>query len=290
VVKHPVLALVMASVLFSTGGVLIKWVTWNPMAIAGMRSLIAAATVVVLLGRPRLTFSPLELAGAVAYAVTVITFVAANRLTTAANAIFLQYTAPIYIALLGAWILKERPGRLDFWLLGLSVIGVGLCFVDRLSLAGFEGNLLALLSGLAYASLVMILRLQRHESPAGSLILGNAITALAGLPFAFGTVPDTKTWTGVILLGVFQLGLAYVLYGRALQQVRALDATLISMLEPILNPVWVLMLGERPSRWALAGGSLVIIAATVRGIATARQLRQGRTPSAEVSPVSGEAG
>jgi drug/metabolite transporter (DMT)-like permease len=268
--KHPVLFLLLASLLWSTGGLLIKSAQWNALGIAGARSLIAAATVYGLMPRPRFTFSAVQLGGAVAYAATVAFFVVANKLTTAANAIFLQYTAPIYIALFGAWFLGERATRLDWGLIVVAQIGIALFFCEHLSSHGFWGNLCALASGLGYASLVLLLRKQKDSSPIESVLLGNLLTVLVCLPFAWGSYPSGQTLPWLLIMGVFQLGIPYVLYARAIQHVKALEANLISLIEPVLNPLWVmLVLGEKPTAWALAGGLLVLGAATLRGVLTA---------------------
>ncbi|MEK7675003.1 MAG: DMT family transporter [Verrucomicrobiota bacterium] len=273
--NRPVLFLVLASVLWSTGGLLIKSIAWNALAIAGARSAIAAGVVYLLMPRPRFTFSAAQLGAAVCYAATVILFVLANKMTTAANAIFLQYTAPIYIALFGAWFLKEHPTRLDWALIALAQVGIGLFFLDRLTFQGVWGNVSALASGLAFAGLILLLRQQKDGSPVESVLLGNLLTALVCLPFALNSSPAAGSWVGLVLLGVFQLGLSYVLYATAIKQVRALEAVLISTIEPVLNPLWVLVfLGEKPQAWALAGGVLVLTAATVRRVSTAWRLKQ----------------
>ena len=192
------------------------------------RSGVAAATVYLLIGRPRFTFSAVQLGGAAAYAGTVILFVMANKLTTAANAIFLQYTATIYVALFGAWFLHEHPTRLDWTLILVALGGIGLFFVDQLSLHGLWGNVCALGSGLAFATLILLLRRQKDASPVESVLLGNALTALICFPFVLGPMPNAKSWLGLLWLGVFQLGLAYVLYTKAIKYVRALESTLIT--------------------------------------------------------------
>jgi len=273
--------LVGAAMLWSLGGLLIKWVDWHPLAIASARSAIAAATMGLLLPRPRFTRSPVQWGAAVCYVGTVALFVAANKLTTAANAIFLQYTAPVYIALLGAWFLHEKPSRLDWLLIGVAVVGVGLFFVDQLTPASLWGNGVALASGLSFAGLAVLLRKQKDGSPADSVLLGNLLTAAVFAPFAFQSVPGRGSWVGLVLLGVFQLGLSYVLFTKGIRHVRALEASLISTIEPVLNPIWVaLLLGERPQFWAMVGGTLVLGAATTRGVLTAR----ARTSGAASSP------
>ncbi|MBI4663502.1 MAG: EamA family transporter [Verrucomicrobia bacterium] len=270
--NHPVILLAGAALLWSTGGLAIKAVEWNALAIAATRSAIAAATVWFLIGRPRFTFSAVQIGGAVAYAATVTLFVAANKLTTAANAIFLQYTAPIYVAVLGAWFLREHPSRLDWSLIVVAVAGIGLFFVDELSFRGLWGNVCALASGVAFAALIVLLRSQKDASPIESVLLGNGLTALIGLPFVFGPIPSVKSCVGLLWLGIFQLGLAYVLYSQGIKHVKALESVLISTIEPVLNPIWVmLILGEVPSPWSLIGGTLVLLAATTRGVLTAQR-------------------
>ncbi|HVY68844.1 MAG TPA: EamA family transporter [Verrucomicrobiae bacterium] len=269
--KHPVWQLVLAAILWSSGGLFIKKVDWHPLAISGGRSLIAGLTILAFLPRTRISFSPVQIAGALAYTGTVLLFVCANKMTTAANAIFLQYTAPIYIALFGAWLLKEHPSRLDWILIGVMQAGTALFFFGQLSLAGLWGNVLALASGVSFASMALLLRKQKDGSPASSVLLGNFLTALIGLPFMLSNPVSKESLLNLAFLGVFQLGLAYVLYTSAIRQVRALEATLISTIEPVLNPIWVaLFLDEKPTGWTLAGGAVVIGAATVRGVVTAR--------------------
>lgn len=261
-----------AGVLWSLGGLLIKWVEWNPLAIAGARSAIAALLLFALLRRPKLTWSRAQVGGALAYAATVILFVAANKLTTAANAILLQYTAPIYTAILGAWFLGERVTWGDWVTIVVVIVGVALFFLDHLTLGGLTGNLLSLASGVTFAGVAVFLRKQKDGSALESVLMGNVVTALIGLPFMFQGAPSGQTWLGLFLLGVFQLGLSYVLYTAALKRITALEGMLIAAVEPILNPVWVfLAMGETPGPWALVGGAMVLIAVTGRSaLRTAR--------------------
>jgi drug/metabolite transporter (DMT)-like permease len=253
--------------LWSLGGLLIKSVDWNPLAIAGTRSAIASVLLLVWLRRPKLTWSRAQLGGALAYAATVILFVAANKLTTAANAILLQYTAPIYTAILGARFLGERVSRSDWVTIVIVISGVMMFFMDHLTFGGLAGNLLALISGLTFAVLAVFLRKQKDESALESVLIGNLATALIGLPFMFQGPPGGQSWLGLVLLGVFQLGLSYVLYTEALKRISALEGILIASVEPILNPLWVfLVIGERPGWWALIGGVIVLIAVTVRSL------------------------
>ena len=269
--NRAILMIVAAGFLWSTGGLLLKWVEWNSLAIAGVRSSIAAITIYAFTPTMKLRFTRLQWYGALAYVGTVGLFVASVRMTTAANAIFLQYTAPIYIALFGAWFLGEKTSRLDWLLIVATQGGVGLFFLDQISWHGFWGNIMALLSGLAFATLVIITRKQKDASPIHSVFLGNALTAFLGLPFAIGPMPGMQTWFGLVILGVFQLGLSYLLFSHAIKKVKALEATLLLMIEPVLNPIWVMIfLHEKPGPWSLLGCSIVLVTATFRGVLTAR--------------------
>lgn len=257
--------LIVAAILWSLGGLLIKSIAWNPIAIAGARSAIAALVLFAVVRRPHFTWSSAQIGGAVAYAATVMLFVAANKLTTAANAILLQYTSPIYVALLGAWFLGERTTWLDWLAIMVTVGGIGLFFLDDLAVGGWWGNLCAIVSGATFACLVLFLRKQKDSSPLESVLLGNILTALVSLPFALGSQPGLSGWLTLGFLGVFQLGLPYVLYSVAIKHVTALEAILIPVFEPILSPVWVfLIMGETPGPWALAGGIIVLVSITTR--------------------------
>ena len=254
-----------ASVLWSSGGLLIKWVAWNPLAISGARSAIATVVLLLALRRIRFSWSFAQVGGAVVYAATVILFVIATKLTTSANAILLQYTAPVYAALFGAWFLGERVSWLDWATIAVVIGGMVLFFFDRLTPGGMLGNVFAIASGVTYAGLVTLLRKQKDASPLESVLMGNVLTALIGLPFMLQGAPGGASWIGLIFLGVFQLGLSYVLYSSAIKHITVLEAILVSVIEPILNPVWVyLVMGEAPGRWALVGGLIVLIGMAAR--------------------------
>lgn len=246
--RRAVLMLLVTALLWSLGGLLIKWVDWNPLAIAGMRSLIGAA-IMVLVFRHELQFNGSfeQIGAAVAYAGTVVLFVVANKLTTAANAILLQYTAPVYVALFSPWFLGEPTRRNDWLSLAVIMLGMLLFFGDELSFQGYLGNGVALVSGFCFGWLTLFLRRHRDQSAIPALVLGNLLAALIGLPFMFQSLPDVTGWVGLVLLGVVQLGLPYVMYAFALRHVRAVEGILIPMIEPVLNPVWVFLLLDRKS-------------------------------------------
>ena len=265
--KHSraLLLLVLTAVLWSFGGLLIKWVDWHPMAIAGMRSLIAGLVILAYHRRPRFDWSLPQIGGAICYAGVVILFVLANKLTTAANVILLQYTAAIYVALGSALFLGERVTKGDWAMIVIVIGGMALFFVDRLTFGGLLGNLCALGDGLAFAGLILFLRKQKGGSPVETVILGNFLTALIGLPFMSGGLPDAQGWAGLVLLGVFQVGLSFILFTIAIKHVTAFEAILVPAIEPVLNPVWVfLFLGEVPGKWAVVGGVVILSTVTLR--------------------------
>jgi drug/metabolite transporter (DMT)-like permease len=223
----------------------------------------------------------LPLATALAYTACTVLFAAANKLTTAANAILLQYTAPAYVALLGAWLLKERPTRADWTTIGIVFVGLAIFLYDGLRLNDLAGMAIAIASGVAFAVMIVLLRLQKDGAPLGSIILGNCFAFLIGLPaIATAPAPDTRSIVALLLLGVVQLGLAYLLYTRAIRHVTALEAVLIPVIEPILNPLWVmLILGEKPSPVALLGGAIVLGAVTWRAASSIRRPPPAVLPS-----------
>jgi drug/metabolite transporter (DMT)-like permease len=268
--KH-VLLLLAAAILWSLGGVLIKSIDWTPIAIAGSRSLIAIVVIALVMPGVFRKISWSTFPGALAYAGTVILFVIATKLTSAANAIFLQYTAPIYIAIISPWILHERTKPLDWLLIFVALCGVALFFVDQLSFEGIFGVIAALGSGMSFAWLTVFMRRQRSESPEAIVLLGNLLTLLLALPWMFPIAKIERNGVWIMLLGVFQLAIPYLLYSRAIKHIRALDAALISIIEPILNPIWVILLrGEHASFWSIIGGATVLSTSLLRSFLASR--------------------
>jgi drug/metabolite transporter (DMT)-like permease len=235
----------------------------GPLAVSGLRSLIAAAIISIYLKKPKFTWSLYQILGAIAYASMAITFVSATRLTTSANAVLLQYTAPIYVAILGGLILKEKVALKDWITIAVTLIGVVLFFVDSFSLGGMMGNILAIISGFCFAFFIVCSRQQKEGSPMETILLGNVVTAVACIPFVINASYDMTSILGIVSLGIIQFGIPYVLYGIAIKHIRALDAVMIAVIEPILNPIWVLIfLGEIPGAWAILGGIIVLAAVT----------------------------
>lgn len=262
---------ILASIMWSTAGFLIKFVNWSPIPIAGIRSLIAALLIFIYLmcfGKPKFTFSKAQIIAACSVCATMFLFVAANKMTAAANAIVLQYTAPIYVALFSFLVLKEKVQPLDWIVIVAVLAGLSMFFMDDMTTGNLIGNLLGVLSGVTFATTIVALRYQKDGSPMESTLLGNFMTFLIALPF-IGTapMPDIKSIIGLIMLGIFQLGFAYILFANAIKYVTALEGILFNVVEPICNPIWVfLLVGEAPSRNALIGGIIVLTAVTIRSI------------------------
>ena len=264
---------------WSLGGVLMKSVDWPPFAVGGGRGLVAAVFLLAVRGRTlRFTWTPLQLGTALAFTGCTILFAAATKLTTAANAILLQYTAPVWVALLGAWLLGERARRADWWTIAVTFVGMGVFFYDGLKFNNLTGILLAIASGVSFAVMIVLLRKQGAGSTIEAVILGNLLGFLIGLPaMCTAPWPDPRSLIALLVLGVVQLGIPYLLYSRAIRHVTALEAVLIPVIEPILNPIWVLLLiGEKPTRLSLLGGAIVLGAVTWRAVASIRRAARPR--------------
>jgi drug/metabolite transporter (DMT)-like permease len=269
--KKGVLLLLLTAVLWSLGGLWVKFIDWNPVAIAGTRSLIAFAVIAAVMPKALSQFTWGVVPGAIAYAAVMFLFVLATKLTTAANAVFLHYTAPIHIALIGPWLLGERTRWRDWALIALALGGVALFFCDQLDLERTWGVIAGLGSGFCSAWLIMLMRRQRNASPDAVTQLGNVLTVLAASPWMVPAPHLQQNGLWLLLLGGMSLGVPYLLYSQAIREIKALDATLITMLEPILNPVWVMIaVHERPSGWSLVGGCLVLGASLARSILVSR--------------------
>ncbi len=264
---HALLLLVLTALCWSLGGVMIKKVDLHPMAIAGWRSAVATVFLLMWNRKPIITGSLPQVGCALVYAANMFSFIAATKLTTAANAILLQYTAPAYVALFGIWFVKEYPRVLDWCAAGLTLIGMVLFFFDRISLSGMLGNLFGVGAGITFAWIVLFLRKQKDGSPVESVILGNALTALLALPLLVRHIPTAQDWAWLLLLGSVQTALPYILYATAIRHVTALEGTLVPMIEPLLNPAWAfLFLGEIPGFWALTGGFIILSAVAIRSV------------------------
>jgi len=264
-----------AAVLWSTGGAAIKLCGLSTWQIAGGRSLVAGLFLVAAVREARARPSPRILAVGVAYAFTVVLFVWATKLGTAANAIFIQDTAPLWVLLLSPWLLRETPTRGELAAVPVYAAGLALFFLDELSPGQLAGNLAALASGVAFSFSIVGLRALRARGPS-ALAWGNFLAAAATLPlWSSGPSPSPLDLALVVYLGVFQLGLAYLAFSRGISGTPAVEASLLILLEPVLNPVWAFFLaGERPGPWALAGGAVILGATAWRTVAPALAARR----------------
>lgn len=270
------LLLIAAALLWSTAGAAIKRCGLDGWQIAGGRSLVAAVFLLLAVREARVLPSLRVLLVSVAYAFTVVLFVLATKLTTAANAIFIQDTAPLWVLLLSPWLLREHPTRGELLAVPVYGLGLGLFFLDDLTAGQVTGNLMALGSGVAFAFSIVGLRLLRHDGPA-ALVWGNLIAAAVALPlWPAGPAATPVDLALLVYLGVFQLGLAYLAFSRGISGTPAIEASLLVLLEPVLNPIWTfLFAGERPGPWAIAGGAVVLGATAWRTVAPSVAARPG---------------
>ena len=192
----------------------------------------------------------------------------ANKLTTSANAILLQYTAPIFVAILGVWILKEKIRWYDIISIAIVFLGMILFFIDNVNIGNTLGNIIAILSGFSMACMTISLRLQKDGSAMDTTFFGNILTFIVAIPFLiFTPLPDIKSIIIILIMGVFQLGIPYIFYVNSTKYLTALEAILITVMEPLLNPLWVyIFAGEKPGTYAIIGGIVVIVTVVLRGI------------------------
>ena len=275
----PLLFVFFAALLWSTGGLFIKWTKLSGLELSFYRSLFAVITVAIVTRKEGFGLNRITALASALYAVLLVLFVLATKQTTAANAIFLQYTAPVYLLILEPILYKERFRFRDLITVVICVGGMALFFVGQLRPQDVSGNLLALASGLCFALYFLLLRHSkaRAVNRASSVIYGNLMAVVLLAPIGIAVLPtvDTRDWFCVLYLGIVQLGLAYILFTTAMARgVRSLDAGIVGYIEPVLNPVWVfLVLGERPSQWALIGGTVIIAAVLVHTVMEARHRR-----------------
>ncbi|HKO95508.1 MAG TPA: EamA family transporter [Pyrinomonadaceae bacterium] len=276
----PLLFVVAAAVLWSTGGLFIKWTSLSGLELSFGRSLLAAITVALFTKHEGFGLNRITAAASVLYAALLMLFVLATKETTAANAIFLQYTAPVYLLILEPLIYKEKFRRRDLIVLVACVIGMSLFFVGKLRPQDVTGNVLALASGFCFACYFLLLRHSRARAVnrASSVIYGNLLVVLVAAPAGLRVIGEIDRFDAfaVFYLGVVQIGLAYTLFTVAMARgVRSLDAGIVGYIEPILNPIWVFVaLGERPTKWALIGGGIIVIAVIVHTLVEARRGRK----------------
>ena len=269
--RKAILFLVLAAILWSTSGVLVKIMNWQPLAILAGRSLFASVVFLIYLRRIPTRFNRWQLTAAGAFILTQFLFITSTKLTTAANSIFLQYTAPIYVLLLAYWFLGEKPSRTDWLSMLIIFIGLTLFFGDKLSPEGFYGNLLAILSGVTSAVMIVSFRAQKEGNPAESNLIAFLFTATLGIPFILKETWTVNNWLILAFLGIFQIGFAFIFFTQGIKHIPALEANLIGTLEPVLNPIWVfLFYGESMGKFALIGGLILLGGVLLSAVGSAR--------------------
>jgi drug/metabolite transporter, DME family len=265
----PLLLVLAAAIVWSTGGLFIKWTTLSGLELSFGRSLLAAITVAIFTRREGFGINRITLLASVLYAALLLLFVLATKETTAANAIFLQYTAPLYVLVLEPIFYKEKFRQRDLITVIFCVVGMSLFFVGKLRPQDVTGNLLALASGVCFAFYFLLLRhaSARDVNRASSVIYGNLLVVLIAASAGLKVLPSISLHDAlsVVYLGVVQIGVAYTLFTLGMARgIRSLDAGIVGYIEPVLNPVWVfLVIGERPSKWALIGGAIIVGAVVV---------------------------
>jgi drug/metabolite transporter, DME family len=257
-----ILFIVVAALLWSTGGIGIKGVADPPLKVTFYRSVFAAVTLFLLFRRDvRVRVTPAFSAAIVCYGACLTTFVVATKWTTSANAIFLQYAGVVWVLLLSPLVLREAMRGRDVVAITVALAGMALFFVGRFEARGMAGNGMALLSSFFFAGLILALR-REHASSRAAVAWGNVFIAVALFPFVMHDLGlTTKSLLAFLFLGIFQIGLAYAFFVKGLQHVTATQASLTGVLEPVANPIWVLLfLGEKPSVYAIFGAAIVLLA------------------------------
>ena len=270
-------AMAATAFLWSIAGLFIKVIDWNPYAIAGLRSFIASFVLLIYLKKPLFSFSFPQIAAAAANAITMLLFVIATKTTTAANAILLQYTAPVFTAFIGAMLLKERT-RIEHWIgFMIAAIGMIIMFMGKLGEGQMLGNILAASSALTFSLFFVFMRMQKNDSPFESVLLSHWITA--GICFIislFMPLPDftLQSIGAIAVLGVIQIGIPSIFFAVAIKRITAISANLIAVIEPVFNPIWVfIVLNESPGINTIIGGIIIVIAVTAVTIISNKRSR-----------------
>ena len=275
------LQMLACAVMWSISGIMIKYIDWSPLAIAGGRSLISAGVVVVFMLATKM--KPVVNRNVIWAGITlfgcVTCFVTANKMTTAANAIVLQYIAPAFVLIISALFLKHKLKKMEVAIVASTFIGIILFFVDEIDFGGMLGNLIAICSGLFMAIMFVFNGKLALEARMTGILIAHLLTAVVGIPIGFATYETIVTNQDIVLiliLGIVQLGIPYVLYALAASKINPLSCSLIGMIEPLLNPIWVaIFYGEVPGMFAFIGGIVVIVSVVIYNVWDEKQSQVG---------------
>ena len=267
--KTAKLGVLATALIWSSGGLAVKLTDCPADALTGWRCLFCLLLFWFYYRKEKLlNFSKAQWAGAIAYFLMAYFYIAATQMTTAANAILLQYTAPVYVAILSIWLLKEKVTKKDWFVIAAVLCGMVLFFVDKAGIGSMLGNVFGVLSGISFAAFIVCTRMQKDAHPAGSVFLGNVIALVVCLPGMVSAPVTGDAIFGGMYLGLIYGVLSYIIYSACIRKVSALSAILIATVEPILNPVWVFFLvGEKPSLFAILGGAVVVGAILIGNLA-----------------------
>ncbi len=271
-------ATLLAALIWSTAGLFIKLLTQDAFTILFYRSLFSAIAFLVILGKKALYINKLTVIGALFYAPLIFCFVTSTKLTSAANAIFLQYAAPAYVLLLEPYFLKTKLKRIDILTVVLCIGGLLLFFMDQFERPeNWLGMALAVVSGFMWTGLVLSQRKNEAKYQGGTIFYGNLIVVLGMIPlFKSSPFPQGTELIYLLYLGFVQLGIGFILFTYGQRHIAAIDSSLIAMIEPLLNPIWVVIgYGEKPSFWALIGGGVILVTLIVRMIWVRKRMIPG---------------
>ena len=262
-----ILQMVVCAFLWSIAGIFIKLLPWNGFAVASLRSLLAGLTIAVYMAIKRypFVFSKETLLSGILAGSVYVCFAVANKLTTAANAIVLQFTSPVFILIFSALFFGQKIRKPDLAVVLVVLGGITLFFFDQLGPSTIAGNFVAIAAGMFMAGMFISVGRLDPVARFSAIVIAQGFAFLVGLPMVIATRPvlNGVTILSILALGVFQLGISYILYVKATATCPALACCLLGAVEPLLNPVWVLIFdGEKPGVFALAGGVIVIIAVT----------------------------
>lgn len=284
--KKAMLLMALCACLWSISGIFIKWISWSPFLIAGGRSLISAAVLGLFMAvsRIRIQVCRSSLCAGISLGVSFLCFVSANKLTTAANAIVLQYTSPIFILIISALFLHQQIKKREAAVVCAAAAGILLFFLDQLSPGNIAGNFLGILAGFFLSIMFVLIGLAGNNDSIrmSGILFAHIFTALVGIPVGavFTASISTREICLILILGIFQLGIPYILYAIAAKDCSPLACSLIGMLEPLLNPVWVFLFdGESPGPFALAGAVIVITAVACWCVIENRNQRLSELPT-----------
>ena len=263
-----IIQMLICATLWSIAGIFMKLLPWNGFAVASLRSLFAGITILTYMriSGIKLVFTKKTVAGGILTGLVYICFTCANKLTTAANAIVLQFTSPVFIVIFTSIIYKTKIKKGDLITVLLTLAGIALFFFDDLKTGYIIGNIVAIAAGMFMAGMYMVVGVMDDEMRFSTISIGQMFTFLAGLPFVIATKPvfNATTLSCIAVLGIFQLGISYILYCKASKYCPPLACCLLGAVEPLLNPVWVFIFdGEKPGLYALIGAVIVVASVTI---------------------------